>query len=689
MAENSISLPNARGAAEWAVPIGAVSLVFVMLVPVPGFLLDLLLATSITASVLVLLSAINILRPAQFSVFPSLLLLLTLFRLSLNLASSRRILLHGNEGAGAAGHVIEAFGQFVVGGNYVVGFVLFVALIAIQYIVVSHGAVRTAEVTARFTLDALPGKQMAIDADLNAGLIDEAAARARREQIAREAEFYGAMDGAARFNQRDSLATILITAVNIVAGFLIGVFQLDIPLREALKTYTVLTVGDGLVTMIPSLLVSMAGGMVVTRASSDVGLSGDLGKQLFSKRRPLWIASAVMLALAAIPGLPKFSFLLLGAVVGVLAWRAPKADAEKPAPAPGAPGAPEKKPQESLEELLKLDELSLEVGYALVPLVDNAQGGQLLARVKALRNNLALQLGFIVPPVHITDNPRLKPREYVISMRGVEVARWEMVEDHMLAISSEASPPPLAGVPTREPAFGVAALWIAPALQNQALASGYAVVDQTSVLATHLAEVIKQHAAELLTRQESKRLLDRLAESHPKLVEELVPKLLSLGEVQKVLQQLLREQVSVRDLPTILEALLDSAVVNKHPVALVEAVRQALGRALVKPLLGDDGGLKVITLDGGIEEELGKAFNPQTAAGAAAGLGPSFVRRVLDGLRSLAGEQVAVTSPVLLCPTPARFHLKRLLEPFLPKLVVLSPGEIPAAVPVQSVGTVR
>jgi flagellar biosynthesis protein FlhA len=689
MAENAMSAPKVRSVAEWAVPIGAVSLVFVMLVPMPSFLLDLLLATSITASVLVLLSAINILRPAQFSVFPSLLLLLTLFRLSLNLASSRRILLHGNEGAGAAGRVIEAFGQFVVGGNYVVGFVLFVALIAIQYIVVSHGAVRTAEVTARFTLDALPGKQMAIDADLNAGLIDETAARARREQIAREAEFYGAMDGAARFNQRDSLATILITAVNIVAGFLIGVFQLDIPFREALKTYTVLTVGDGLVTMIPSLLVSMAGGMVVTRASSDVGLSGDLGRQLFSKRRPLFIASGVMLALAAIPGLPKFSFLLLGGLVGVLAWRTPKAEVEQAAAAPGTAEAKEKKPQESLEELLKLDELSLEVGYALVPLVDNAQGGQLLARVRALRNNLALQLGFIVPPVHITDNPRLKPREYVISMRGVEVARWEMYEDHMLAISSEASPPPLVGVPTREPAFGVAALWIAPGLQNQALASGYAVVDQTSVLATHLAEVIKQHAAELLTRQESKRLLDRLAEGHPKLVEELVPKVLSLGEVQKVLQQLLREQVSVRDLPTILEALLDSAVVNKHPVALVEAVRQALGRALVKPLLSEDGGLKVITLDGGIEEELSKAFNPQTAASTAAGLGPSFVRRVLDGLRSLVGEQVAITSPVLLCSTPARFHLKRLLEPFLPKLVVLSPGEIPPAIPVQSVGTVR
>ncbi|HUK23281.1 MAG TPA: flagellar biosynthesis protein FlhA [Terriglobales bacterium] len=688
-------LPGARsgGAVEWIVPIAAVGLVFVMLVPVPAFLLDLLLATSITASVLVLLSALNILRPSQFSVFPSLLLLLTLFRLSLNLASSRRILLHGNEGAAAAGHVIEAFGQFVVGGNYVVGFVLFVALIAIQYIVVSHGAVRTAEVTARFTLDALPGKQMAIDADLNAGLIDEAQARARREQIAREAEFYGAMDGAARFNQRDALATILITAVNIIAGFLIGVFQLNVPFREALRTYTVLTVGDGLVTMIPSLLVSMAGGMVVTRASSDAGLAGDLGKQLFSGRRPLFLASAVMLTLAAIPGLPKLSFLVLGGVTALLAWRAPRAGAaaaKENAQEKDKEKEKDKKPAaETFEELLKLDELGLEVGYGLVPLVDTPQGGQLLARVRALRHNLAQQLGFIVPPVHITDNAKLKPREYVISIRGVEVARWEMHENDRLAISSEISPPPLPGTPTHEPAFGVSALWIAPALESQALAQGYAVVDQTSVLATHLAEVIKQHAAELLTRQEAKRLLDRLAESHPKLVEELVPKLLSLGEVQKVLQQLLREQVSVRDLPTILETLLDASAATKNPVLLVEAVRQALGRALVRPLLGDDGHLRVVTLDSSLEEELGRAFSPQAGAEPPAALQPSFARRVLDGLRRLAGEQAAVAAPVLLCPTPARFHLKRLLEPVLPKLVVLSPVEIPPTVSVQSVGVVR
>jgi len=661
----------------------------VMLVPLPSFLLDILLAASMTISVLVLLSAIQILRPSQFSVFPSLLLLLTLFRLSLNLASSRRILLHGNEGASAAGNVIEAFGQFVVGGNYVVGFVLFMALIAIQYLVVAHGAVRTAEVTARFTLDAMPGKQMAIDADLNAGLINEAQARARREQVAHDAEFYGAMDGAARFNQRDAIATILITAINIVAGFLIGVFQLDIPFREALKTYTVLTVGDGLVTMIPSLLVSMAGGIVVTRASSDATLSVDVGRQVLSKRRPLIIAACVMLVLAAIPGLPKFSFFLLAAGTAFLAWRAPKLTDDLAGAAAAGAAAAEKKPaKDSVEELLKLDELSLEVGYGLVALVDVNQGGQLLARVKALRQNLAQQLGFIVPPVHITDNVRLKPKEYTVSLRGVEIARWELYQDNLLAISSEGSPRPLPGIATKEPAFGVAAVWIAPALQNQALAAGYAVVDQTSVLATHLAEVVKQHAHELLTRQETKRLLDRLAESHPKLVEELVPKVLSLGEVQKVLLQLLREQVSIRDLSTILETLLDMAPVNKNPVLLVESVRQALGRSLVRPLLSESGGLRVVTLDRALEEELGRAFGGAGSAGGG-GLQPNFTRRILDGLRRLAGEQVAVATPVLLCATPARYYLKRLLEPFLPKVVVLSPMEVPPVVEVQSVGVLH
>ena len=678
-------------AAEWIVPSAAVSLVFVMLVPMPSLFLDLLLALSITASVLVLLAAVHILRPVQFSVFPSLLLLLTLFRLSLNLASSRRILLHGNEGASAAGSVIEAFGQFVVGGNYVVGFVLFLALIAIQYMVVSHGAVRTAEVTARFTLDAMPGKQMAIDADLNAGLIDEAEARSRRESVARESEFYGAMDGAARFNQRDALATVLITAINIIAGFLIGVFQLGIPFREALKTYTVLTVGDGLVTMIPSLLVSIAGAIVVTRASSQSSLGTDMGEQLLGRSRPLWIGAAVMFCLALVPGLPKLSFIVMAAGVALLAKRAGRKQAVVAEAKVAAQAEPDNKhPVGDIADALPLlDDLSLEVGYGLVPIVDTRQGGQLLARVRALRKHLAQQLGFIVPAVHITDNLRLKPHEYVICLRGIEVARWEMQADRLLAISSSNDEPELPGIQTREPAFGVGARWISPATRDRAVAAGYAVVDQTSVLATHLAEVIRQNAHELLTRQETKRLLDRLGESHPKLADELVPKLVSLGEVQRVLQQLLREQVSIRDLGTILESMVETAAISKNPVMLVESARQSLSRALVKPLLSADGTLRVLALDAEIEQELSRAFDPQASSPAQLPLQPPFARRLLEGIKRLAGDQLALASPVLLCPTPARFHLRRLLEPFVPKLVVLSPGEVPPAVPVQTLGMVR
>jgi flagellar biosynthesis protein FlhA len=674
---------------DWILPAFTVSLVFVMLVPMPSVLLDILLTLSITISVLVLLAALQVLRPVQFSVFPSLLLLLTLLRLSLDLACSRRILLHGNEGASAAGSVIEAFGQFVVGGNYVVGFVLFLALIAIQYMVVSHGAVRTAEVTARFTLDAMPGKQMAIDADLNAGLIDETQARSRREQIAHEAEFYGAMDGAARFSQRDSLATILITAINIIAGFLIGVFQQGIPFREALKTYTILTVGDGLVTMIPSLLVSAAGAIVITRASSDASLGVDVGRQLFGKRRPLWVAGGVMLALAAIPGLPKLSFVVVAAVMFLLARRIKEEPAAEKTAKDGKPDAKTKPAVDPLDAALKLDELMLEVGYGLVPLADAKQGGQLLAKIKALRKHLASQLGFLVPPIHITDNLSLREDEYVIHLRGIEIARWSMRRDCLLAISSQLTAPPLPGVETKEPAFHVPARWITPDLKAQALSTGYTVVDATTALTTHLGEVIRQHAHELLTRQETKRLIDRLSDSHPKLVEELVPKLMTLGEVQKVLQQLLREQVSIRDLGTILETLVEAAPVSKNPVHLVEATRQALGRALIRPLLDDHGELKVVTLDAPLEEECNRAAGAGGARGAMVVLQPSLVRRVLEGLRTLLGDQVAQAPPVLMCASPARYYLRRLLEPFLPKIVVLAPTEIPPTTSVQAVGSLR
>ncbi|RZU39572.1 flagellar biosynthesis protein FlhA [Edaphobacter modestus] len=680
-------------------PVAAISVVFVMLIPIPSFVLDLLLAASITASVIVFLTAVQVRRAVDFSVFPTLLLLLTLFRLSLNLASSRRILLHGHEGTAAAGSVIEAFGQFVVGGNYVVGFVLFLALIAIQFLVISHGAVRTAEVTARFTLDALPGKQMAIDADMNAGLIDEQQARKRRQAIAREAEFYGAMDGAARFNQRDSMATILITVINIVAGLLIGVIQQGADLATAVKTYTILTVGDGLVTMIPSLLVSVAGGMVLTRASSSGALDQELGAQLLKGRNTLWIACGVLIALALIPGLPKLAFVLMAAGVALIARKLPAAQpqtagAEADSMPAGKAKAAAAATGENLASLLKIDELTLEIGFQLISLVDEKQGGQMLNRVRALRRHLATELGFIVPSVHITDNLRLKPREYVVSLRGVEIARWQTEQNCLLAVNADPKARPLPGVETREPAFGVNARWIQQGLEEQALASGYSVVDQTTVIGTHMGELIRRHAHELLGRQEVKRLLDSMNESHPKLVEELVPKLLSLGEVQRVLQQLLREQVSIRDLGAILESLVESAQQSKNLVHLVEAARQSLGRGLVHPLLESDGGLKVLMLEQAVESELINTFDPQSAGlllgdgSRSAGLPADFLRRLVDSVKRLTGTVPGSALPVLLCPSPARYHVRRWLEPFLPKVTVLSPVEIPPEVRVRSIGTV-
>ena len=678
---------------DYLMPIGAISVIFVMLIPLPAAGLDLLLAISMAASVIVFLSSVQIRRAVELSVFPTLLLFLTLFRLALNIASSRRILLHGSEGTAAAGKVIEAFGQFVVGGNYIVGFVLFLALVAIQFLVVSHGAVRTAEVTARFTLDALPGKQMAIDADMNAGLIDEAEARRRRLAIAREAEFYGAMDGAARFNQRDSMATILITGINIIAGLLIGTLQQGVELGEAARTYTVLTVGDGLVTLIPSLLVSVAGGITLTRANSAGMLGSEIRQQLFARSSTLYVAGGVCAAMCLIPGLPGFTFLL---VASGLIWGARKIQKE-PRVAPSVEeGVTEKKkpdqaPSADLAGLLRLEDLSLEIGFQLIPLVDEKQGGTLLNRVRALRRHLSSEMGFLIPPVHISDNLRLHPREYVISLRGIEVGRWELDGVQMLAVSGDPNRRPLPGRETREPAFGVPAIWITPALEEQAIAAGYSVVDAVTVITTHLGEMIRRHAHELLGRAEAKRLMDSLNESHPKLLEELVPKVLTLGEVSRVLEQLLRERVSIRDLGSILEALLEVGPLNKSLVALVESARQSLGRRLIAPLLNPEGQLAVILLDGAMEEEILESLSPESSQrllSTKSGSGVPLVRRLIDSLKNLIASSSTAVLPVLLCPSPARYHVKRWLEPVIPRLAVVSAAEIPPETPLKPVGTV-
>ena len=679
---------------EYVLPLAAISVIFVMIVPLPAAALDFLLALSMAASIVVFLSAVQIRRAVELSVFPTLLLLLTLFRLSLNIASSRRILLHGSEGTAAAGMVIQAFGQFVVGGNYVVGFVLFLALIAIQFLVVSHGAVRTAEVTARFTLDAMPGKQMAIDADMNAGLIDEAEARRRRQAIAREAEFYGAMDGAARFNQRDSLATILITCINIIAGLLIGTLQQGVALSEAARTYTVLTVGDGLETLLPSLLVSVAGGITLTRANSAGLLGGEIRQQLLAKPPTLYLASLVSAVLCLVPGMPKLAFL---SVAAALFWGARRVATQAPAAVPAEAAAAGKKKAEQAQssdllQLLKLEELTLEIGFQLIPLVDEKQGGQLLSRVRSLRRHLSSEMGFLVPPVHISDNLRLRPREYLFSLRGMEIGRWQTEGQHMLAVSGDPNRRPLAGKETREPAFGVPAIWIAPALEEQAIAAGYSVVDAVTVITTHLGELIRRHAGELLGRAETKRLLDSLNDSHPKLMEELVPKLLSLGEVGRVLEQLLRERVTIRDLGSILEALLETAPVYKSLVSLVEASRQALGRRLIQPLLDGEGQLPVLLMDPALEEEILSTVAPESSQRLlAAAILPEtpLVRRLTDSLRQLIGANSAAAIPVLLCPSPARYYVKRWLEPVLPRMAVVAVGEIPPETRLRPMGTVR
>jgi flagellar biosynthesis protein FlhA len=535
---------------------------------------------------------------------------------------------------------------------------------------------------------------MAIDADMNAGLIDEVESRRRRQAIAREAEFYGAMDGAARFNQRDSLATILITAINIVAGLLIGTLQQGIEIGEAARTYTVLTVGDGLVTLIPSLLVSIAGGITLTRANSAGLLGGEIRQQLLGKPGTLYMASLVAGAMCLIPGLPKLAFLTMAAA---LFWGGRHVSSRPQPAAPPELGAGEKKKAEQaqgsdLAALLRLEELTLEIGFQLIPLVDEKQGGQLLSRVRSLRRHLSAEMGFLVPPVHISDNLRLRPREYVFSLRGLEIGRWQTEGGQLLAVSGDPRRRPLAGKEAREPAFGVPAIWIAPALEDQAVAAGYSVVDAVTVMTTHLGELVRQHAYELLGRAETKRLMDSLNDSHPKLLEELVPKLLTLGEVGRVLEQLLRERVSIRDLSSILEALLETAPLNKNLVALVEAARQSMGRRLIRPMLDGEGQLPVLLLDPALEEEILSTLAPETGQRLlAAAVSPAapLVRRLVDSVRQLIGAASAAALPVLLCPSPARYHVKRWLEPVLPRLAVVAAGEIPPEIRLRPVGTVR
>jgi len=663
-----------------ALAAGVVAIVALMILPVPAHVLDILITTNIALALTILLVSLYIQEPLQFSAFPTVLLLATLFRLALNITSTRLILLQGN-----AGEVINAFGRFVVGGNYVVGIVVFVILVVIQFVVITNGAGRVAEVAARFTLDAMPGKQMSIDADLNAGLITEEEARRRRQEIAREADFYGAMDGASKFVKGDAIAGIVIILINILGGIAIGALQRGLSLGEALRTYALLTVGDGLVSQIPALLISTATGIIVTRSASDANLGLDLARQIFSAPRALAIAGVLLAVLGLAPGLPAPPFFLgaVGMLGAALALRQPARPAAAEIPPPAS------ETEEAMPEVAPVDPLELEIGYGLIPLVDQAAGGQLLRRITLLRKQIAQELGFVMPTVRIRDNLTLRPNEYRILVRGIKAGEGEVYPDRLMAMSTTGEPPQLEGIAAREPAFGLQAVWIAEGQRAAAEAQGYAVVDAASVITTHLSEVVRRHAAQLLRRQDVQRLLDSVRREHPAVVDELVPHLLSLSEVHQVLQLLLEEQVPIRDLVTILEVLGNHARSVRTVHVLAEHVRHALAAAITQQYVAADGTLGALVLHPDLATQLQESIHhgedgPQLA------LPPERLQALLSAVAQEM-ERVAALGyqPVLLAPASLRAALSRTLRRSLPNLAVLAYHEVAPRIRVQILGTVR
>jgi len=665
--------------------IVAVLLVVIMMVlPLPPFMLDILLACNISLSLLVLLLSMNIREPLEMSVFPTLLLLLTLFRLSLSISSTRLILLHAH-----AGNIIKAFGQFVVGGNYIVGFIIFLILVVVQFIVITKGSERVAEVAARFTLDAMPGKQMSIDADLNAGLITEAEARQRRRQIQREADFYGAMDGASKFIKGDAIAGIIIVLIDFIGGLLIGMFGRGFDFQQSLNTYTLLTVGDGLVSQIPALLVSTATGIIVTRAASDNNLGHELNIQLMSSPKTLLVTSAVLMVFAVVPGLPFVPFFVLSGLFGLMGYGLlrEQASTESTAAADHARQELEERRQpESVLSLLQVDMIELEIGYSLIPLVDSEQGGDMLDRITMIRRQCALELGIVVPVIRIRDNLQLPPNSYIIKIKGIEVGRGQLMLNHFLAMDAGNVTERVPGEPTKEPAFGLDALWISEEHREQAEINGYTVVDSPSVLATHLTETIRSHAHELLGRQEVQTLLDSLRSDYSAVINELVPNLMTIGEVQKVLQNLLREQVPIRNLVTILEALADAAPISKDLDYLTDYVREALARQLCRQYADDDL-LQVLTLDQQWETVIAEGIE-QTERGNIVSIDPRLLQRLFNALKQTL-DSTALVQPVILVSPRIRLALKRLTERYFPGLAVMSYNEIAPEIQVQTIGMVK
>jgi len=669
--------------------VGVVSVLVVMIVPLPPMLLDFLLALNITIAITILLIAMYIVKPLDFFIFPSLLLVTTLFRLSLNVASTRLILLHGDEGPLAAGKVIKSFGSFVVGGDYLVGMIIFLILVVINFIVITKGATRIAEVAARFTLDAMPGKQMSIDADLNAGLIGENEAKTRRMIITREAEFHGSMDGATKFVRGDAIAGIIITFINIIAGFVIGVVQKKMLIIDAAQNYTLLTVGDGLVSQIPALTISTAAGIVVSRSASEETMGRDFGKQFSNYPRAIYLSAFTIFFFGLIPGLPHIPFIMLSILIGggiYLTGRKKetlriKEIEEK------REGTVEKEP-EPVEHLLVVDPLELEVGYGLISLVDREQGGKFLDRVRSIRRQFALEMGVVIPPIHIRDNLQLNSSEYQILLKGVKIAGAELMVNHYLAMDPGDVTREIEGIETKEPVFNLPAVWIPEANKEEAKLAGYTVVDEVTIMSTHLTEVLRSHASELLGRQEVQNLLDNISKSYPKAVEELVPNLLSLGVVQKVLQNLIQERISIRDLLTIVETLADCAPMTKDPELLTEYVRHKLSRSIISPYIGEDGLLQLITMDQGVEDILLKGIQ-KAEHGSYLSIDPKIADSIIASIKEETEKAMAKNvQPILLTSPTVRRHLKKMVEYFTPSIMILSQSELLSDIGIKSIGKV-
>ena len=677
--------------------IGVVMIVAMLVIPLPSMVLDLCITLNISAALAIVVATMYINKALEFSAFPTLLLLTTMFRLAINVSVTRLVLTTGN-----AGSVVADFGQFVVGGNVVVGLVIFMILIVIQFMVVTNGAGRVAEVSARFTLDAMPGKQMAIDADLNAGLITDQEARARRLEIAREADFYGAMDGASKFVKGDAMAAVIITGINLVGGIVVGMLQHHLGFGAATKHYSLLTVGDGLAAQIPALLISVATGIIVTRSGSERDLGSEIATQILGQKKAPLVAGGAILAFALVPGLPKIPFMLIGGMLFSIGWALRKneggiaglmaAPAVAGAAAGELPAAKEDTkaaPRDEVMKELPIDPLELGIGFGLVPMVDRGSGGTLVRRISLIRRQIAGELGMVIPPVRIHDEVDLDSHEYVCKVRGTEVARGRVMAGHKLAMDPGDAVGNLSGIPTTEPAFGLPAVWIADAQHSEAEALGYTVVDAESVIVTHLTETIRAHAAQLLTRQDVRQLLDQLKESNEAVVNEVVPDILSLGEIQRVLQTLLSEAVSIRDLGAIVEAVGDKARITRDTGLLAEYARQALGRAITAPHLGADQTLRAITLDPSIEQEVATSITA-TTDGEFLALEPSRAQALLGAVRAQSDHAAARGGmrPVLLCSARVRRHIRRLVESAVPHLAVCSYNEIASGISVETIGVI-